>query len=123
MRTACAWHVWRQSALKAIKGAVGGGPRHATLLALHEMLESELGPPEAAAFYARTLPHVCALALALPRLCRAPIPLLRGGRAAKVSVPSPSLAAPLRLSPSLAFSASPHSRLALSPPLAFSHLL
>ena len=70
-------------ALRAIQKAVGG---RWTFEALHEFLEHECSADERHRFFDATLPHMCRLALALPRLCPHPLPLLLKGRAERVSL-------------------------------------
>ena len=70
-------------ALRAMQKAVGG---RWTFEALHEFLEHECSADERHRFFDATLPHMCRLALALPRLCPHPLPLLLKGRAERVSL-------------------------------------
>ena len=70
-------------ALRAIQKAVGG---RWTFEALHEFLEHECSADERRRFFDATLPHMCRLALALPRLCPRPLTLLLKGRAERVSL-------------------------------------
>ena len=68
--------------LQSIKKALGGGWAFRGLV---EFLRDDLSEEERGAFWRTTLPHICALALRLPALCAAPIPLLLRGRADAVS--------------------------------------
>ena len=59
----------------AVLACSGGGRR--TLPQLGTLIEVDLDPPRRAQFFAETLPAIARLALALPRVCPAPIELLR----------------------------------------------
>ena len=54
------------NALKAVRRAVHG---HWRFDGLRELLSEDLDDDERAAFWGRTLPGMCALALRLPKLC------------------------------------------------------
>ena len=61
---------------------------------LRELIEVRMSEDERGSFFGTTLPALCRLALALPRLARRPIPLLLAGRARRVCL-DPELCASL----------------------------
>ena len=65
------------AAMKKVRKAVGGRWRYD---ALREFLRLELSDAERETWFGATLPYICDLALRLPRLCAAPLPLLLRGR-------------------------------------------
>ena len=70
-------------ALKAVKRSLRGSWRFD---GLRELLTDGLGEEERARFFRKTLPGICGIALQLPQLCSAPIPLLRAGQAKRVEL-------------------------------------
>lgn len=65
------------AAMKKVRKAVGGRWRFD---AFREFIKLELSDAERKTWFGVTLPHICDLALRLPRLCATPLPLLLRGR-------------------------------------------